>query len=62
MRAFSDTTGMPIVLRAVEHSQSAMGGAANENRPSIAYSFQSHFSQILGKTPANYRRSFMSKK
>jgi AraC-like DNA-binding protein/ligand-binding sensor protein len=30
-RAFSDTTGMPIALRAVEHWQPAMRGVANEN-------------------------------
>jgi len=30
-RAFSDTTGMPIALRPVEHWQPAMRGAANEN-------------------------------
>jgi hypothetical protein len=30
-RAFSDTTGMPIALRAVEHWQPAMRGPANEN-------------------------------
>jgi AraC-like DNA-binding protein/ligand-binding sensor protein len=30
-RAFSDTTGMPIALRAVEYWQPAMRGAANEN-------------------------------
>jgi hypothetical protein len=30
VRAFSDTTGMPIVLRAIEHWQPAMRGAAND--------------------------------
>src|SRR5205823_10433655 len=30
-RAFSDTTGMPIALRALEHWQPALRGAVNEN-------------------------------
>lgn len=31
VRAFSDTTGLPIGLRAIEHWQPALRGAANEN-------------------------------